>query len=193
MNYWARSSLSGEIRPRVRGNGWLLPAGPLREPWPRRALRCAGQGDESLLVLHTGVRPAISGFRARRSLSPVARRQDGTTVALSALSETTVKPLMAIAGIATPESFFGMLRANGLHLSQTLGLPDHYYFDSNISSISEGYSLICTDKDAVKLWAIVPSAWSVSLVFEPESAFFSALQDHLSTIYPAQLSLTDGH
>ncbi len=38
------------------GNGWLLPAGPLREPWPRA---CD-------LVLHTGDRPAFAGFAARR-------------------------------------------------------------------------------------------------------------------------------
>ncbi|RYY51787.1 MAG: tetraacyldisaccharide 4'-kinase, partial [Comamonadaceae bacterium] len=37
------------------GNGWLLPAGPLREPWPRA---CD-------LVLHTGARPAFAGFTAR--------------------------------------------------------------------------------------------------------------------------------
>ena len=51
------------------GNGWLLPSGPLREPWPRKPLARVGQTDERLLVLHTGATPAFDGFRAKRTLA----------------------------------------------------------------------------------------------------------------------------
>ncbi|MFN3569899.1 MAG: tetraacyldisaccharide 4'-kinase, partial [Polaromonas sp.] len=39
---------------RGAGNGWLLPAGPLREPWPERLQRGAGPDGRGIdLVLHT--------------------------------------------------------------------------------------------------------------------------------------------
>lgn len=154
------------------GNGWLLPAGPLREHWPRR---CD-------LVLHTGDRPAFEGFTARRALADHALRRDGTEVPLAALAE---QPVVALAGIARPESFFTMLRARGIAPTECIALPDHYDFDSWQRPSHKGYSLVCTEKDAVKLWRVAPDAMAVPLVFEPEPAFFAALD--------AKLSSTDGH
>lgn len=58
------------------GNGMLLPAGPLREPWPRPVD----------LVLHTGDSPAFGGFSAHRRLGAKALRQDGSALALSELA-----------------------------------------------------------------------------------------------------------
>ncbi|MDQ2989380.1 MAG: tetraacyldisaccharide 4'-kinase, partial [Pseudomonadota bacterium] len=67
------------------GNGWLLPAGPLREPWPER-LR---QGIN--LVLHTGQKPAFEGFISRRKLADHAVAADGSQVELTTLQH---QPLM---------------------------------------------------------------------------------------------------
>jgi len=175
------------------GNGWLLPAGPLREHWPRRGLSQAGQREDRLLVLHTGGQRAFAGYSAQRSLASYAVRRDGSHVPLDALRTTGHKPLLALAGIARPESFFGMLRALELPLAQTVPLPDHYDFNSLSRSIHEGHTLICTEKDAAKLWQVVPDALAVPLVFAPESAFFSALDDTLSQALTAQLSSGHGH
>ena len=66
------------------GNGLLLPAGPLREPWPRQALQCAGVNDAHLLIVSSG--PATTGqFAARRDLGPIVSRADGSTCTLSSL------------------------------------------------------------------------------------------------------------
>ena len=100
---------------RGTGNGWLLPAGPLREPWPRPVD----------LVVHSGSQPAFAGWRARRSLAHDAVRADGGTAALSALAGI---PLTAVAGIAQPGAFFAMLREQGLLLDRELALPDHSNF-----------------------------------------------------------------
>jgi tetraacyldisaccharide 4'-kinase len=35
--------------------------------------------------------------------------------------------------------------------------------------------LLCTEKDAVKLWPRFPGIWAVPLNFQPESAFVTAL------------------
>ena len=175
------------------GNGWCLPAGPLRERWPRRAMSRVGQHPARLLTLHTGSDPAFAGYTAHRSLAPCAVRRDGATVPLSAFSAPDARPLAAIAAIAQPESFFSMLRARGLPLDQTIALPDHYHFNSMPSIVGEGYDIICTEKDAAKLWSIAPRAWAIPLVFQPEVAFFTALDAAVAERLSAKLSSAHGH
>lgn len=165
---------------RGTGNGWTLPAGPLRESWPRQAFTAAGQALDRLLVLHTGDRPAFDGFTAQRQLAELAVLQNGSTLALSSLRATRGKPLMAVAGIAQPEVFFAMLRGCGLPLVKTLALPDHYNFDSYSRNAYAGYQLICTEKDAAKLWNFVPDAIAVPLVQTAEPAFWQAIDAHVA-------------
>lgn len=168
---------------RGAGNGFLLPAGPLREPWPRPVD----------LVLHTGARPAFTGFTSRRALARHAVRADGSRVALTTLAQASNQPLLALAAIAQPEAFFAMLRAQGLPLARTLALPDHYDFDSWSRPSDKSYSLICTEKDAVKLWRQHPEALAVPLEFTPEPAFLAALDALLDTTPVTPLSSAHGH
>lgn len=163
---------------RGTGNGLLLPAGPLREPWPRAVD----------LVLHTGTHPAFAGFTAQRTLARHALRADGSQIALAELVWGGVKPLLAVAAIAKPEDFFAMLRNQGLPLARTITLPDHYDFDSWLLNEYEGYSIICTEKDAVKLWRKQPDALAVPLVFTPEPAFMARLDALLSVLLAARLN-----
>lgn len=180
---------------RGSGNGWLLPAGPLRERWPRHAVRRVGQRDEQLLVLHTGSQPAFAGFTAHRCLAPMALARDGSMVSLASLAApgAGARPLMALAGIAHPEAFFAMLHALNLPLEETIALPDHYDFDSDRGPFYGGHRIICTEKDAVKLWPSVPDALAVPLVFEPEAAFFDAINSALAKQATAKLSSAHGH
>jgi tetraacyldisaccharide 4'-kinase len=143
------------------GNGWLLPAGPLREPWPR-------QVD---LVLASGAPAGIDGFQVQRRLAAQAVRADGTQIDLGSLRQ---RPLAAVAGIARPERFFAMLREQGLQLERTVELPDHYGFDTVPPGLDR-LGLVCTEKDAVKLWTLRPDAWAVPLEIEVEPAFWNAL------------------
>lgn len=175
------------------GNGFLLPAGPLRERWPRVALPHAGQGNDRLIVLHTGNHPAFEGPTAQRSLAPYVVRRDGTTAPISVLATPNSRPLVAVAGVAQPEVFFAMLRALGLSLEKTLALPDHYTFDSFQRSVYKGYQLICTEKDAIKLWQIVPDALASPLIQTAEPAFFHALDACIAERLAPTLSSTHGH
>lgn len=172
------------------GNGWLLPAGPLREPWPERLQRGVRSGGRGIdLVLHTGNHAAFAGFGSTRKLAEHAVRADGSLVSLESLSG---KPLVALAGIAKPEVFFAMLRDRGLTLEETRSLPDHYDFDSYPMPTDKGYALICTEKDAVKLFAKQVDALAVPLEFSPDPAFFSALDALLSPLL-SQLPSSHGH
>ena len=174
---------------RAVGNGWLLPSGPLREPWPRAALACAGQRDDHLLVLHTGAKPAFAGFRGHRELAEHALTRDGCQQALTDLKP----PLLALAGIARPDAFFALLRARGLALDQTLALPDHFDFSQFDTTQLQGHQVLCTEKDAVKLWKVWPQALAVPLVQTLEPAFLQALDNRLNAVLAAKLSSTHGH
>jgi tetraacyldisaccharide 4'-kinase len=171
---------------RGTGNGFLLPAGPLREPWPRA----------TDLVLAPGNKKAIDGFSLRRELANEAHRSDGTRVALKDLCgprKPADAPLWAVAGIARPDAFFAMLRARGLQLARAVALPDHSEFDGTEWSVAGTHILICTEKDAVKLWRHRPDALAVPLVLQIEPAFWHAFDDLLRAATKAKLSSVHGH
>jgi tetraacyldisaccharide 4'-kinase len=174
---------------RGTGNGWLLPSGPLREPWPRTPLASVGQRDDRLLVLHTGGTAAFAGFRAQRALAEQALASDGQGIAL----DTLQPPLLALAGIARPENFFSALRALGLHLDKALALPDHFDFSTLDTAQLRGHQVLCTEKDAVKLWKVWPKALAVPLVQTLEPAFLDALDHMLGAVLAAKLSSPHGH
>lgn len=158
---------------RGTGNGWLLPAGPLREPWPRGAD----------IVLATGTRPPPAGltgtqsWHAPRRLGTHAVDRHGQRVALSALG---AQPVDAIAGIATPQSFFDMLAAQGLRLERTTSLPDHADFAPHSLPPPSARVLLCTEKDAAKLWPHRPEALAVPLVLELPAGLLRHLDELLS-------------
>lgn len=142
------------------GNGWQLPAGPLREPWPRAV---------DLVLLH-GAPPGIEGHRMQRELAASAVRADGTQRPLQALGDT---PVVAMAGIANPQVFFAMLRARGLRLAEARALPDHHDF-ADAGALPPDATLVCTEKDAVKLWRLRPDAWAVPLQVAIPQPFWQA-------------------
>lgn len=153
---------------RGAGNGWLLPAGPLREPWPRRSAA------PTWVVKTSGV--AASGeFAADRQLASMARRADGSTRALHSWFN---QPVQALAGIAKPEVFFDMLRAQGLQLSRTQALADHADLDQ-VHIDADAGDVLCTEKDAVKLWRTHPQAWAVPLVTQLPADLLTAIDQAL--------------
>ena len=97
-----------------------------------------------------------------------------------ALTALRGQPLHALAAVARPADFFAMLQAQGLTLAMTEALPDHYNFESWSGMNSAAKALICTEKDAVKLWALQPQAWAVPLEISIDEGFFPALEQALS-------------
>jgi tetraacyldisaccharide 4'-kinase len=148
------------------GNGFLLPAGPLREAWPRPVD----------LVLHSGTHPAFAGWRAQRTLADYAVQADGTRIPLASLRDASI---LAVAAIAQPDRFFRMLRSAGLPLATTRALPDHYNFDSWLRIPNMHQIVICTEKDAPKLWQHQPDALAVPLVLSIDAGFWAALDQRV--------------
>ena len=79
-----------------------------------------------------------------------------------------------------------MLRALGLALDKAVAFPDHHNFRQEDLSVYAGRTVLCTEKDAVKLFALdVPADMTllaVPLVFLPEAAFFNALDSLLAPL-----------
>ena len=136
------------------GNGWMLPAGPLREPWPR----AENSGVDRFELSH-GEAPTSGRFQVHRQLTDFAIRADGTR---RPFPSGFAKPVQALAGIAKPQVFFSMLEEFGLTLTHAQALPDH----ADLQGISIDYAqgeLLCTEKDAVKLWIDHPEVWAIPL------------------------------
>ena len=175
---------------RGTGNGWLLPAGLLREPWPREA-----SPQSTDLVLHQ---------RRENAPSPPLPRAPGTPVfdAVRRLADHAVSPsgaqlplaqlrgqgLTAVAGTARPGVFFDMLRARGIEPTLAVSLPDHAALSDYTALVQDKAStLLCTEKDAVKLFPQLTAdragqhaqVWAVPLELTPEPAFFDALDRRL--------------
>jgi tetraacyldisaccharide 4'-kinase len=160
---------------RGTGNGWLLPAGPLREPWPR---------DVDLVLRPPGLQH-LPGLDVTRRLAGEAVQAEGTRRALADLAR---EPVTAVAGIAQPEAFFEMLRGAGVVPARTLALADHHDFDAQPPPLPAGETVVCTEKDAVKLWRQRPDAWAVPLQAQIAPGFWEAFDRLLA----AKLSSTDG-
>jgi tetraacyldisaccharide 4'-kinase len=130
---------------RGTGNGWTLPAGPLREAQSRRR-------DFTVVNAHE-VGPALAAavggapWQMRLAGDCAERLMDaGERVPLSALRG---KRVLAAAGIGNPGRFFAMLRAAGLEVAE-LPLPDHHDFRDDPFRAVDADVILVTEKDAVK-------------------------------------------
>ncbi|PLZ01182.1 tetraacyldisaccharide 4'-kinase [Burkholderia sp. WAC0059] len=130
---------------RLGGNGFLLPAGPLREPLSRRrdATLVNNPFERALPPWPNTFALRLDAGDAWHLANPALRRP---------LAQFAGERVIASAGIGAPERFFATLRAAGL-APQTLPLPDHYAFASNPFADLAADAILITEKDAVKLGA----------------------------------------
>jgi tetraacyldisaccharide 4'-kinase len=121
------------------GNGWLLPAGPLRETPARLSAADA--------TVVNGGRALLAGaFSMRLEAKSVVSVIDGTVKPLNAFAGESVH---AVAGIGNPERFFNMLRAHGIEV-QGHPLPDHARLRREDIMFADHRPVLMTEKDAVK-------------------------------------------
>ena len=159
---------------RGAGNGWLLPAGPLRETLPRSV-------PPRSVVVYNATTPStpLPGTVARRSLAGAVALADwwrGGLASADALDALRGRPLLAAAGVARPERFFMMLRERGLHITP-LPLPDHHDY-ATLPWPDATPDVIVTEKDAIKLGAASVGStrvWVAPLDFALDVDFDAAL------------------
>jgi tetraacyldisaccharide 4'-kinase len=133
------------------GNGWLLPAGPLRETPARLAAADA--------IVVNGGRALLDGAFSMRLEAKGALSLIGGTA--KALNEFAGRSVHAVAGIGNPERFFNMLRAHGIEVVGH-ALPDHAHLQAADISFADERPVLMTEKDAVKCQGIAgPHHWYV--------------------------------
>ncbi|MCX7816206.1 MAG: tetraacyldisaccharide 4'-kinase [Syntrophales bacterium] len=149
------------------GNGWILPAGPLREPLKaiKRAdiLILTGEEDASegsippciQEVLERFALQEIPIFHGSRYPIDLVSYSTGNTYPLDILKG---KKVSAFTGIAVPQSFRKTLETLGCELVSFLVFPDHHRYEPNdITFIQNTLKekppdyVITTEKDEVKL------------------------------------------
>lgn len=150
LQHWrlARSAQVIVFDERGAGNGWLLPAGPLREPF---ALRPPARS----VVLYNAAAPSTPwpGHLARRTLAaavPLAAWWRGDVAGSVPLEALRGRRLQAVAGLARPQRFYAMLRDAGLDIDEH-ALPDHHDYAALPWPAGADVEVVLTEKDAVKL------------------------------------------
>jgi len=162
------------------GNGFCLPAGPLREKSTRL--------QEVDMVVYNGKPTDASGVLVQRSgniqtkcfyqlkITKIQRLNSKECRVLSDFAKTKTH---AIAGIGNPSRFFGQLEAEGLSLEQHTFSDHHAYRQDDFSGWSTD-CIIMTEKDAVKCRnLILPDAWVVIVSSQFSAALASALDEIL--------------
>lgn len=156
-------TLDGE---RGLGNGWRLPAGPLRESAQRLqqadVVVCKGRRP-------VGVELPVDTPIMRMTLVEAVSLRDGTRQALANFRGRSVH---AVAGIGNPEQFFAALTAAGIQV-EPHALPDHVKLSERDVSFDDHQPVLMTEKDAVKCERLhLPDHWYVPALaeFSPEHA-----------------------
>ena len=143
---------------RGMGNGWLLPAGPLRES-PARLQRA-----DMTVVNRDDVEARYTfTLHIERAVNLVT----GDTRSLSAFGDAQVH---AVAGIGHPARFFAQLKASGLHCHEH-PFPDHHRFRASDLAFADEWPVLMTEKDAVKCSEFAdPRLWFVPAVLVDRDA-----------------------
>jgi tetraacyldisaccharide 4'-kinase len=166
---------------RGRGNGWMLPAGPLREPVSRGADFTIINGGSADAIAQGAALMQLEGGRAE------LLRDRSQRISMSSLAAASVAPkptrLAAAAGIGNPERFFGMLRDAGLKFDP-LPLQDHYDFADNPFTGLAADMILITEKDAVKCSHIEgmkddPRLWVVPVTARIDAAVAEKIVEKL--------------
>lgn len=134
------------------GNGYLLPAGPLREPSERL-------GEVDFVMLNGTAR--LADLPATFNMTLLPQR----LVSLKGTGERPVKatsdeaPVHAVAGIGHPQRFFASLSTLGFAIIEH-EFPDHHHFQARDLVFGDELDIVMTEKDAVKCSDFAPdNSW----------------------------------
>ena len=134
------------------GNGFCLPAGPLREPVSRLK--------EVDLVVYNGSNiNNANEYSYRLQIIGLKQLNGEKDRALSAFAKNRV--VHAVAGIGHPARFFNQLTKSGLNIIEH-AFQDHHKYQQDDFSGWHTDCIIMTEKDAVKCRQLtLPDAWIV--------------------------------
>lgn len=124
------------------GNGFLMPAGPLRETTSRL--------NSVDLVIENG---SEHEFSYRLQPSVIKRVADNTEIT------TAIKSAHAVSAIGNPQRFEASLKAHGIELLSTHHFRDHYAYSADDFAQFGDDCILMTEKDAVKCRDFAKPNW----------------------------------
>jgi tetraacyldisaccharide 4'-kinase len=146
---------------RGEGNGFLLPAGPLREPADRdrdiTLVTGSSQGVDSATDVgdelhYIADRPAFTLEPILEFAYPLHNPSLVSSLE-TVLAQHANAPIVAIAAIGNPQRFFDGVRSLLPHPStpfKGIALPDHGHIDVALLNTLDAMCILITEKDAVK-------------------------------------------
>lgn len=158
------------IGPEYLGNGFCLPAGPLREP-PTRL-------NTVDLVVCNGCDTQPEQYAMSIDYGAITQLNSGTKMDVESLKGRRVH---GVAGIGYPERFFQFLAGTGCELIEHV-YPDHHAYDGR-EFVNFGDELVVmTEKDAVK-WMEHPSdnLWYIPITVHISKSFDQEILRRLSS------------
>ena len=147
------------------GNGFLLPAGPLREPASRRV--DAWVANTAPCGKH---QPCF-----RMDLRGDSFRRVAAAEASAPAAAFAGKRVHAVAGIGNPQRFFDHLARLGL-VTVNHAFPDHHVYTARDLDFGDCDALLMTEKDAVKCAAFAREFW---YALEVEAELAPAFSDFI--------------
>jgi tetraacyldisaccharide 4'-kinase len=144
------------------GNGYIFPAGPLREPWSD-ALRRA----QAIVLIGDPSHPSLSLFLAAAEAKNIVILK--AKIETGKLGFKKALPLFAYCGLAKPEKFIASLNTAGLKLvGQALFADHHFFSEADAKYILEqanklGAVPITTEKDFARLAGAAKDSYRAQL------------------------------
>lgn len=152
------------------GNGFLLPAGPLRE-LPSRLKRVDAVVVNGGEAAHNEYRMQLEGAAFHNLRDPaLTRRAD----------DFRGMKLHAAAGIGHPQRFFAHLEALGLR-AQAHAFPDHYRYAPADLDFAGADAILMTEKDAVKCAPFAnEKCWALRVDAQVDPALASLILERIA-------------
>lgn len=154
------------------GNGFCLPAGPLREPLSRLKRvdfivtkgKTANPNEYEMLLIPEQFYQLIQPENKKNA------------------DYFYGKKLHAVAGIGNPDQFFSSLRTLGLTFTEH-PFPDHHFFKPHDFNYGKDTVILMTEKDAVKCPGLVDARlWCLKAKPKLDDSFFNVLLNRITTL-----------
>ena len=157
------------------GNGWHLPAGPLREPGAR-----LDEADAIVALVTPGApAPWIAPNAYTMTLAGNTFVRVGDPTRTAAPAAFAGPGVHAVAGIGNPERFFTQLRSMGIDATNH-AFPDHHRFVAQDLALPGARAILMTEKDAVKCGAFAdPRCWYLPIRAHIDPALVARVEEAL--------------
>ncbi len=153
------------------GNGFHLPAGPLRESEKR--LQSVDFIVANGASLHNEYAMTLKGLAVINVIDGQHQRS---------LSEFKGKEVHAVAGIGNPDRFFSYLRFLGMNVIEH-SFPDHYAYTQKDLNFSAEQIVMMTEKDAVKCTEYChANSWYVAVEASMEPEFLNRIRKKIKQL-----------